>query len=217
MQLPVGPEGLLARRRIAALVALPATLIVFGVVIFFLTLDTTVSDTSLLPAVLAYAVPGCLAGMGMAILFWRGIPTAAVSKPIFGRFMPLAVLPETSAVFGLVVAFFLLGAREPPTGSLPYSEPTTWLTSALSMAGGIGGPLDAWLAASSWDFRTLETWPRVLSSSTRGSFVSFVALGLTMVVLGEWLVALLLIAYFGGVSLVALAATARARRKRKRQ
>lgn len=198
------------------LVVMPSTLIVFGLVVSFLMLGEAVPDGVAQPAALAYGVPGLLAGLGMAIIYRRGIRAAVASKEEFGRVLPLAVMPETSAIFGLVVSFFLIGGGSDRTGVMLFGAGAVWLVSALSMIGGIGGPLGAWLAASAWDFATKETWPRALARSARGGYVTLACFALAMVFLQEWLVLLFVMLYFGGALALGVVLFLRARHKRVR-
>src|SRR5437870_3099352 len=189
VSLGLGPRE--ARRRMGLLVILPTTLIVFGLVGSFLALGGAVPDAAAYPAALAYGVPGFLAGLGMAIIYRPGTRVAVATKPEFARVLLLAVMPETSALFGLVVFFFLIGRGSNGTGVILFGTQSAWLVSALAMVGGIGGPLGARLAASAWDFATRETWPRALVKSAQGGYVTVACFALALVLFGGWLVLLL--------------------------
>ena len=198
------------------LIVLPSTLILFGLVVSFLVLGEAVPDTVAQPAALAYGIPGLLSGLGMSIIYRRGIRAAVSSKQEFGRVLPLAVMPETSAIFGLVVSFLLIGGGPLRTGVMLFGTEAVWLASALAMVGGIGGLLGAWLAASGWDFVTTETWPKVLATSARGGYVTAVCFALAMVFLQEWLALLFVLIWFGGALALGLVLFVRARHKRIR-
>lgn len=213
-QVPSGSEGREARVRVIPLMVLPTTLIVFGLVLFFLVLGETLPDAVALPAALAYGVPGLLTGLGMALVYRRGIVAAAVSKRGFGRVLPLATMPETAAVFGLVASLLLIGGATNPASVEACGADAAWLASALVMVGGIGGPVGAWLAVSSWDFKTKETWARANARGARGGYLTVACFALGMAVLGQWLIVLLLALYLGGVLAFGLALFRRARRKR---
>ncbi len=213
-QIPPGPEGPEARGRVIPLLVLPSTLILFGLVVSFLLLGETIPDAVAWPAALAYAVPGFLSAVGIALVYRRGILTAVASKRGFGRVLPLAVVPPTSAIFGLVVSFFLIGGGSAAPGVAPYGAGVAWVAAAFAMVSGFGGLMSGWLAASSWDFRTEATWPKALARSGRGSYVTAAAFGLAMAVLAEWLIVLLIVLYSGGILALGLARFLRARRKR---
>ena len=197
-------------------VVLPTTLIVFGLVGSFLDLGGAVPDAAAYPAALAYGIPGFLAGLGMAIIYRRGTRVAVASKPEFARVLTLAVMPETSAVFGLVVFFFLIGRGSNGTGVILFGTESEWLVSALATVGGIGGPLGARLAASTWDFATRETFPRALVKSAQGGYITVACFALALVLLQEWLVLLLVLVYFGGALALGVLLFLRARRTRLR-
>ena len=205
-----------ARRRMSLFVVLPTTLIVFGLVGSFLDLGGAVPDAVAYPAASAYGVPGFLTGLGMAIIYRRGIRVAVAAKPDFARVLTLAVMPETSAVFGLVVFSFLIGEGSNGTDLLLFGTELAWLVSALAMVGGIGGPLGAWLAASAWDFATRETFPRALVKSAQGGYVTVACFALALVLLGGWLVLVLVLVYFGGALALGSLLFLRARRTRLR-
>jgi hypothetical protein len=197
------------------LAILPSTLVVFGLVVSLLLVGESVLDAAAMPVALAYAVPGLLSGFGMAIIYKQGfLPAVTVSKRVFGRFLSLALMPLTGAVFGVVASLWLIDGGSHPVGLLPFGPETTWLAAGLSMVGGLGGPVGAWLAASEWDFRTAETRPKALSKSTGGSMLTAVCFALVMAVLGQWLIVLLLVLYFGVILAVGVALFMRARRKR---
>jgi F0F1-type ATP synthase membrane subunit c/vacuolar-type H+-ATPase subunit K len=198
------------------LVVLPTTLIVFGVVGSFLLLGEAVPDAVAYPAALAYGVPGFFAGLGMAIIYRRGIRVAVAAKPDFARVLTLAVMPETSALFGLILFFFLIGRGSKGTGFVPFGTEWAWLVSALATVGGIGGPLGARLAASAWDFATRETFPRALVKSAQGGYVTVACFALALVLLGGWLVLALVLVYFGGALALSVLLFLRARRTRLR-
>ncbi len=195
------------------LVVMPSTLIVLGFVVSLLVLGEAVPDAAAQPAALAYGVPGLLAGLGMAIIYRRGIRAAVASKQEFGWALPLAVTPEASAVFGLVVSFLLIGGGSNRIGVMFFGTEAVWLVSALAMVGSIGGPVGAWLAASAWDFATKETWPKALARSARGGYVTVTCFALAMVFLQEWLVLLFIVVYFGGALAVGVLLFLRARHK----
>jgi len=203
-----------ARGKMIALAVMPATLIVFGFAASLLVLGETTPDAIAQPAALAYGVPGFLSGLGTAIIYRRGLLTAVTSKQGFGRVMPLAVMPETSAVFGMVVSNLLIGRASSFTGVTPSGTETAWLVSALAMVGGIGGPVSAWLAASAWDFTTTKTWPRALARSGRGGMFTVACFAFAMAILGEWLILAFVLVYFGVVEGVGVVLFARARHKR---
>ncbi len=205
-----------ARGRTSLLFVLPTTLIVFGLVGSFLELGRAVPDAVAHPAALAYGVPGFLAGLGMAIVYRRGTSVAVAAKPDFARVLLLAVMPETSALFGLVVFFLLIGRGSNWTGFVPFGTEAVWLVSALAMVGGIGGPLGARLAASAWDFATRETWPRALTRSARGGYVTVVSFALVLVLLQGWLILLVGLLYFGGALALGVVLFLRAKHKRLR-
>lgn len=213
-QIPPGSDARGARGRLATLLVLPSTLILFGLVVPSLVLGETIPDSVAEPAALAYGVPSLLAGLGMAIIYWRGIPAAVASNQGFGRVLPLAVTPGTSAVLGLVVSFFLIGVGTNFLSVPAVRAETAWLASLLAMVAGLGGPLGAWLAASAWDFKTKETWPRALAQSRRGDYVTALGFALAMVVLGEWLIVVLIAVYFAATLALGSARLMRARRKR---
>ncbi len=79
---------------------------------------------------------------------------------------------------------------------MPFDADVTWLASVLAMIGGLGAPVGAGLAVRTWDFKTMEAWPRALSRATRGDYVSVLCLALAMAVLAEWLLVGLMAAYF---------------------
>jgi F0F1-type ATP synthase membrane subunit c/vacuolar-type H+-ATPase subunit K len=195
-QIPPGSHIREARGRLIPLMLIPSTLIVFGLVVSLLLLGETIPDSLAQPAALAYGVPGLLAGLGFAIIYRRGISAAVASRQMFGRVLPLAVMPETSAVFGLVVSFFLIGGGVNLASGMPFGLSAAWLASALAMLGGLGAPMGAWFAVRAWDFKTLESWPKARSRATRGDYVSVLCLALAMAVLAEWLLAVLLAAFF---------------------
>jgi len=213
-RIPPGLEVREARGRMIPLVVLPTTLIVYGLVVSLLVLGETVPDVVAQPAALAYGVPGLLSGLGMAIVYRRGIPAAVASKQGFGRVLPLVVIPEASAVFGLVVSFFLIGRGSDPAGVPRFGVETVWPASAMSMFGGVGGPVGARLAASAWDFETAEAWAIALAKGTRGGIFTMGCFGLAMAVLGEWLIVLLLVLYFGVTLAFGLVLFVRVRRRR---
>src|SRR2546425_11286738 len=138
------------------LVVLPSTLIAFGLVGSLLVLGEAVPEAVAYPAALAYGVPGFLAGLGMAIIYRRGIRVAVASKPDFARVLTLAVMPETSAVFGMAVFFFLIGGGSNGSGSRLFGSEEGGLNSALAMGAGIGGPLGARLPACAGGVDTRE-------------------------------------------------------------
>jgi F0F1-type ATP synthase membrane subunit c/vacuolar-type H+-ATPase subunit K len=196
-QIPQGSDFREVRGRIILLVVLSSTLIVFGLVVSLLLLGEMVSEGAALPAALAYGVPGLLAGLGMSIMYWRGTSTAVASKQAFARVLTLALLPENPAVLGLVVSILLIRSVS-NAGVTPHGAYSAWLASALAMIGSIGGLLGAAFAVSSWDFTTQATWPKALVRSARGGYATVVCFALAMAVLGEWLVPLLIVLYFGG-------------------
>lgn len=209
-----GSNGREARGRAIPFVVLPTILIVFGLVVTLLLLGRAVPDSLALPAALAYAVPALLSGVGMAIIGRRGLLAAAASKQGFGRVLPLAVMPQTAAVFGLVVSFFVIGLSAGSSGSPSLRAEMSWLAALLTMAGGVGAPLGAQLAASAWDFETIVTWPKALSRSARGGYLTIVSFTIAMAVLGEWFMVLLMVLYFGGTFAFGLLLFMRARRRR---
>ncbi len=212
-EIPPGPEGREARGRVIPLILLPTPLILFGWVIAFLVSGETLPGTLALPAALDCGVPGFLSGLGMALICRRGIETAAASREGFGRVMPLAVMPETSAVFGLVVSFLLIGGGSNPTGVPPFGAYAAWLASAFVMFGAFGGPLGAWLAVSSWDFKIEERWPLALARSGVGGYPTAACLAIALAVLAEWILVLLVVIYSAGIVALGLVRFARVRRK----
>src|SRR3989442_4324978 len=72
-----------ARRPMILLVVLPSTLIAFGLVGSLLVLGEAVPEAVADPPALAYGVPGFLAGLGIAIIYRRGVPVAGASKAKF--------------------------------------------------------------------------------------------------------------------------------------
>lgn len=205
------------RGRLVPLLLLPATLVVFGLVVSTLLLGETIPDSVAEPAALAYGIPSLLTGMGMAIIYRRGIPAAVASREMFGRVMPLALVPETAAMFGLVVSFLLIGGGSNPAGVSPFGVDATWLASALVMVGGVGAPVGAWLASSTWNFQTKETWPKALTRSSRGCYITVGAFAIAMALLGGWFIVLLLVLYFGGVLALGGVLFIRIRRERLRR
>lgn len=213
-QTPSGLKSREAQGRVIPFVMLPATSIVLGLAISFLLLGETLPDAVALPAALAYGIPGFLSGLGMALVYKRGMFAATASNEGFGRVMPLAVMPETTAVFGLVVSFVLIGGGSNTASVPPFGAETAWLASALVIFGSFGGPLGAWLAVSSWDFKTKETWPLALARSGHGGYVTVAGFAIALVVLAEWFLVLLVILYSAGIVALGLVRFARLRRER---
>ncbi len=211
-QLLSTPEGRDARGRVFPFAVLPTTPIVFGLVVSFLVLGETLPDSVAWPAAFAYAIPGMLSGIGMALIYRRGILAASASNEGFRRVMPLAVSPQTPAMFGLVVSFLLIGSGSNPASASPVGAVTAWLASAFVMAGAIGGPWGAWLAVSSWDFKTAETWPLALARSGHGGYVTAACFAVALAILGEWLLVLLVVLYSAGIVALGLVRFARIRR-----
>ncbi len=211
--LPLHPEGRQARGRVITLILMPTFLILFGFVILSLVLGEQVPDATAWPAALSYGVPGLLSGVGMAIIYHRGVAAAAASNRGFGHVMSLAAMSGNAGVSGAIVSLLLItggsnSARVPWLGLDPR-----WLAAMLSMVGSLGGPMGSWLAASEWDFRTAETWPRVRTKATRVGILMAALLVFALVVLNEWLIVLLLVLLFGVFPLVAWFARARRRRQ----
>lgn len=202
------------RGKMIALMALPTPLLLFGLVLLFLLFGEEVPETITQAAVLAYGVPAFLSGIGVAIIYTRGFTPTLFTKDGYGRVIPLAVMPLTSAVFGLVISFLFIGSASNLAKSTPWPADTVWLASALSMIGGIGGPVGAWFAVSAWDFKTKETWPKAVAWSGRGGYVTVVCFTLAMAVLGYWLLVLFVVLYFGATIVLGIALFFRARHKR---
>lgn len=203
-----------ARGRLMIFVVLPATQILFGLVIFFLVLGENIPDATSVPAALASGGPGLFAGLGMSLIFRRGIGLAVMSKRGFARVLTLAVIPSMSAMFGVVVSFFLIGGGSMTVGAASFGLEVTWTAAALAVVGAIGGLLSAWLASSSWDFRTMELWPKALIRSGWGELITGATFGVAMAVLGQWLISLLLVVYLGGSLGLGVLRYQRARRRR---
>lgn len=111
--------------------ALPIPLVVFGIVLLFLLFGEEIPETVAQPAALAYGVPAFLSGTGIAIIYTRIFTPAVFTKEGYGRVMPLAVMPLTSAIFGLVISFLLIGGASNPAKSAAWTTETVWLASAL--------------------------------------------------------------------------------------
>ena len=199
-----------------ALTVLPIPLLVFGLVLLLLLFGEEVPETMAQPAALAYGVPAFLSGTGIAIIYTRIFTPTVFTKEGYGRVMPLAVMPLTSAIFGLVISFLLIGGASNPAKSTAWTTDTVWLASALSMIGGIGGPVSAWFAVSTWDFKTMETWPRALAKSARGGYLTVVCLTVALALLREWLLLLFMVLYFGAIIAFGIGLFFRARHKRLR-
>ncbi len=176
----------------------------------------TVPDALAQPVAFPYGVPGFLAGVGMAIIYRRFISHAIVSNRGLGRVVPLAVTPQTPAIFGVVVSFVLIGEGLHRAGETSLGTETVWTASVLAVVGGIiGGPVGAWLGSSSWDLETTKRWPEALAKSGWSGYVTLGCFALAMEVLGEWLIALPLALWSGAVLGFGLVLFVRARRKRQ--
>lgn len=216
IRFPPSPDVRGSRGKITALMALPIPLVVFGLVLLFLLFGEEIPETLAQPAALAYGVPAFLSGLGVAIIYTRGFTPAVFTKEGFGRVMLLAILSLTSAIFGLVISFLLIGGASNPAKSTAWTTDTVWLTSALSMIGGMGSPISAWFAVSAWDFKTKETWPRAGVRSARGGYLTAVCFTVAMALLQEWLLLLFMVLYFGAIIALGIGLFFRARHKRLR-
>ena len=202
------------RRRLVPLLVMPSTLIVYGLVVSLIVLGEDVPDTVALPSAFSYGVPGLLAGLGTAVIYRLGVRSAVASTQDFGRVLVLAVMPQVSALFGLIVAFLLVGGGSSRVGDMLFGTDAPWLVSALAMVGGFGGPAGAWLAASAWDFATTRTWPRALVRSARGGLFAIACFALAIIFLSDWLILAFVVAWFGGTLVLGLILYMRARHNR---
>jgi len=205
-----------SRRLLVPLLVLPSTLIVYGLVVSLSVLGEDVPDTVALPSAFSYGVPGLLAGLGTAVIYRQGVRAAVASTQDFARVLVLAVMPQVSAVFGLIVAFLLIGGGSGRIGDRLFGTDAQWLVSALAMVGGFGGPAGAWLAASAWDFATTKTWPRALVRSARGGLFAIACFAIAMIFLSDWLILAFVVAWFGGTLVLGLILYMTARHKRLR-
>ena len=195
---------------------MPSTLIVYGLVVSLVVLGESVPNTVAVPSAFSYGVPGLLAGLGMAIIYRHGVRAAVASREEFGRVVVLAVMPQFSAVLGLMVSFLLIGGGSNGTGFILFGTGAIWLVSALAMLGGLGGPAGAWLAASAWDFATTTTWPKALVGSARGGLLAIACFALAMTFLSDWRLLALVVAWFGGSLTLAVVLYLTARHKKLR-
>jgi len=212
-EIPPIPDVRKPRTRMFPVLLLPGTLILLGLAGALVVLGETTPDAVALPAALAYGVPGLLTGVGMAIIYRQGLPPANAPRQAFGRFLTLALIPETSAVFGLVISMLVLGGGR-SVGATAGETTRAWLASTFTMVGGFGAPLGAWLATSALDLTTATAFTTTLTRSTWGSTLSWVCIVLAMAALGEWLVVILMVVYFGALAALGLALFMRGRRKR---
>ena len=204
------------RRRLVPLLVMPSSLIMYGLVVSLIVLGEAVPDTVALPSALSYGVPGLLAGLGTAVIYRQGVRAAVASTQDFGRVLVLAVMPQFSAVCGLIVAFLLIGGGSGRIGDVLFGRDAQWLVSTLAMVGGFGGPAGAWLAASAWDFATTKTWPRALVRSARGGLFGITCFALAIIFLSDWLILAFVVAWFGGTVVLGLILYMTAKHKRLR-
>src|SRR2546425_5499762 len=186
------------RRRLVPLLVMPSSLIVYGLVVSLIVLGEDVPDTVALPSAFSYGVPGLLAGLGTAVIYRQGVRAAVASSQDFGRVLVLAVMPQFSAVSGVIVAFLLIGGGSGRIGDILFGTDVHWLVSALALVGGFGGPAGAWLAASAWGFATTKTWPKALVKSARGGLFAIACFALAIIFLSDWLILAFLVAWFRG-------------------
>lgn len=165
--------------RKVVLFMLPVPLLLFGLSLSFLYLggDLGIAPDSLtLAAAVAYGVPALLAGLGIAFLYNGGAGAAVSSRERFGMNLSIAVQPLAPALFGMVMAFLLVGRATNLSDWTPAVTNAAWLASILISIGGVGGLATPMLAGRAWDFQSMTGYRRALRRSAMGSWWSLLFL-----------------------------------------
>lgn len=146
-----------------------STLIIFGFVIVTLLYSPKVqlSDSVEEFIAMTYGITGVFAGLGFTIVYYRGIGRIVKAPELFGRVLIVGILPETSALLGLIVAFYM---RSQQTLTIDSSANAAMLMSIC----GVCGLLSAYLATSFNDNWCSEGLGRALSQGAIGVLISLI-------------------------------------------
>lgn len=199
------------------LLIVPVPLLVFGISLSFLYLGGDLDgapDSLTQSAALSYGVPALLAGIAMAMFYRRAAASAVETKMGFGRFLPLAVIPMTSAIFGLVTAFFIVSAATTPSAWTATVTNASLLAAVFSCLSGLGALLGAWLVLRRWSIESNAEWPKALAASGRSGLWMTAFFAFAMASLGEWLIVLVVAALLVLDVAVAVVLSLRAKRRR---
>lgn len=169
--------------QLAILMLLPATLLIFGVILYITYTTEGLANgppTSAAVVTLAYGAPALIAGTAISIVYAKGAGAVALRPDLFSRLVVTAVGPEAPAVFGLDLAILMRGL------AVEYSSSVV-LRSSLAISAMVLGAVESLASVRSmrrtWDFWTGERWALAFVRSSRWSWTSLVGLLLALVIL----------------------------------
>lgn len=154
----------------------------FGFVLYFLLrgVEGEILESLRELSALAYGIAGLLAGIGIAIVYWRGAGAAAVHQTQFRPVLALSALPETAELVGFSFAFILLGyARNLPAG-IAVIPPGAQVAAILIGIGSLGAPMMSVLAMSAYDLQSKVSWKKGLRRASIASWFPLVFLVLAL-------------------------------------